>query len=156
MPSNKFQQEVGQFLTKKFKVSYRLADAAYNRYGQRSVSSKPYDFFGSTETGIIWASEAKKVKSIRFPFTNIYPHQHSSLELIESVGGFAWLFINWRLTKGGRAIWIPHFEFVQLKIDSEKEGRKSIRCDSVPEQWFLNRIRGGWEVPTTHPLAWLK
>ena len=145
--SNEFQREVGSFLSDMFTVSYRIDDAAYNRYGQRQVSQKPFDFFGSASDGVLFGVEAKRTKSPRLPFTEIKPHQRYNLTKLHHNNNYSWLFINWRIDRrGGKAIWIPYHIYQDIEDMLYLDGIKSVKPEHISEEFFLNRKTGGWNI----------
>lgn len=152
--SNEFQQEISKLLKSTFILAYRLDDTSGNRGGTFQVSKKPFDFFGATQKGIFWGAESKRVKSERFPISNISPHQRQALIDLYNNNCLAWLFINWRTNnRTGKAIWIPFEDYCEIEYLAISDNRKSLKIYDFPEKWFLERISGGWKVPKEHPLS---
>lgn len=104
------------------------------------------------KNGIHWGAEAKMVKEKRFPTINLKLHQRKALSNLEDNNCLAFLFINWRYKSTGETIWIPFEEYCSIEYVVISSGRKSVNVNDFEKHWFLERITGGWEVPSTHPL----
>jgi penicillin-binding protein-related factor A (putative recombinase) len=152
MSSNIFQQEVGRLLKDSFIVSYRLDDAFKNKFGGFQVTKKPYDFYGATKSGTYFGAEAKKVKSVRFPMSNLYEHQRNALQLLTDNNCYGFLFINWRVKLSGTAIWITYNEYIKVEEEVRQRGIKSLKPTDFNGHWFLERVSRGWSVPKEHKL----
>ncbi len=151
MASNEFQREIGSLLSKTFPISERLDDSFNNRYGGFQVSKKPYDFYGCDKNGTLWVLEAKRVKSVRFPLNNLKPHQKTALKSVHANKGNSFVAINWRCgNKGGVSILTTISNYLTVERRVKKEGRKSIKASDFSSFWFLNKIKGGWEIPQKH------
>lgn len=153
MPSNEFQNEVGDFLSKYYEVVHRIHDCAFNRNLGRSVTPKPFDFFGADNEDKLFGAEVKRVKSTSIPFTNFSEHQIEALLQLEENG---WIFINWRISKYGEspysrvgtAVWIDVKSFLNIYNNNDK---KSLNPYDFSDKWFLTRRTGGWIIEN-HPL----
>lgn len=152
MATNIFQKEMGVFLKDNFIIAERLDDAFKNKFGGFKVSKKPYDFFGATKRGKFWGAEVKKVKTTRFPFRNIPQHQRDALFELETNNCYGFIFINWRLPRAGKAVWIRYLDYLELENKAKQNNRKSIKAKDFPKHWFLERVTGGWNIPKSHRL----
>jgi hypothetical protein len=158
---NEFEGEVQDLLKRTFPVVERYDDVAFNRLGGRQVKQKPYDFFGCTLHGRFFAVEVKRVKSHLFPLRNFKEHQHEGLARVASYDAWSWVFVNWRHNwrnseiddwsgRTGVAIWV-HYGLFKLKCDEVlAAGRKSLKPSDFPQEYWLERITGGWEAGVGH------
>ena len=154
MARNEFEKEVSDLLKSLFPIAERVDDVAFNRAGGRQVSKKPWDYYGVTQQmHLFWVAEVKRVKATSIPFANFKEHQLQALSNVNKLGLFAWVFINWRIKRLGRAgiaVWLPYVIF-ETAIDEVKPTRSSLRHDHFHPAWRLERITGGWCVPEEHP-----
>lgn len=153
MTSNIFQKEMGKLLEHAFPISERISDAANNRYGSFQVSKKPYDFYGATKEGVLWGTEVKMIKSPRFPVHNIPMHQRDALSKLADLGCMPLLAINWRCGRASNDAILANFsDYADIEYLIISDKRKSLKPQDFPQNWFLHRIVGGWEIPDTHYL----
>src|SRR4030067_2353920 len=148
--ANIFEQECHAFLSNLFPICMRLPDIAYNRYGGRQTSKRPWDFYGCTEYGVFWVAEAKSVRAKRFPKVNLRPEQREALHKVEENGGHAFILINWRIRQppAGYAVCVPFNIYQRCENGLEL---KSVAPIDIPHMWFLKRVSGGWDFADFDP-----
>lgn len=94
------------------------------RYTQKST----VDFTG-VANGKFIAFDAKEVKSKRFDFSRLQPHQEQYLKQARSQKGLAFLIILF--TSDNECYRLNIEEYIRLKQEMNENGRKSI-----PLEWF--------------------